>query len=181
MTALHFYLVIFFTSGLLISGVSSDQNSSPPGNFSIQITGIESGSYIPNEFTCKGQGNMPDIRWNNTPEGTASMIFILDDPDAPNGVFTHWIVYNITKDLSSFSPDKVQGAKILKIINQGKNSAGTEGYFPPCPPKDQTHRYTFTLYALDISLDFTSGDREEIMKKMDGHIINTANLTAYFG
>src|SRR5437879_6565204 len=102
---------------------------------------------IPKKYTCDGENINPALTFTAVPVTARSLVLIMDDPDAPSGTFTHWIMWNmdpetILIDEDSFPPDAVQGL----------NSTGKPGYTGPCPPSG-VHRYFFRLFALDTVLD----------------------------
>ncbi len=115
------------------------------------VEGFEDGGRIPAEFTCDGEDRSPAVSWNDPPEGTLSLALALDDPDAPSGTFTHWIVYNISPEVREILGKVPEGNKIGTIACQGANDFGTVGYRGPCPPPGKPHTYIFHLYALDSS------------------------------
>ena len=100
---------------------------------------------------------------------------------SPGGVFTHWIVYNISSKITSL-PEKVEKVERLgNEILQGLNSFGKIGYNGPCPPHGSKHRYYFRIYALDCYIDLPPGaTREEILKAIEGHVIGEAELLGYY-
>lgn len=125
---------------------------------------------IPSEFTCDGQDLSPPISITNVPKNTKTLSLIMDDPDAPMGTFTHWVVWNIPPNKTQFSI----GEKIEFV--QGRTSFGTSKYGGPCPPSG-THRYFFKIYALDTKLDLKQGSGvKELQSVMSGHIIEEAVL-----
>ncbi len=103
------------------------------------------GQPIPKLFTCDGANASPPLEWSGVPAGAKALALIVDDPDAPSGLFTHWIVINLPPETKSLP----EGAKALPAgSEQGTNDFGKVGYGGPCPPKGR-HRYFFHLYALD--------------------------------
>ena len=110
------------------------------------------------------------------PQGVSTYALIMHDPDAPGGNWTHWVLYNIPAETISL-PDVLPGqGGIAYIGSHGINSAGNTYYEGPCPPAG-THRYFFTLYALDTKLDFpNSPDAAELTAAMQGHILAEAEL-----
>jgi Raf kinase inhibitor-like YbhB/YbcL family protein len=136
---------------------------------------------IPVEFTCDGIDISPQINWEKI-EGAKSYVIIMDDPDAPMGLFTHWIVYDIPKDITSL-PANFPKKKVLNSIKQGINDFGFIGYGGPCPPKGKPHRYFFKVYALDIeTLGIPHGTtRKEVETKMRSHIISSGQLVGIYG
>ncbi|MBW4560871.1 MAG: YbhB/YbcL family Raf kinase inhibitor-like protein [Mojavia pulchra JT2-VF2] len=135
------------------------------------------GNTIPFKYTCDGENISPPLTWEDPPPGTKSFALIMDDPDAPNGTFTHWIIYNIPADSRELPEDVAKQPKLADGCFQGKNSFGDLGFGGPCPPKDSTHRYFFKLHALDIMLDLPAGaSKQEIMAAIDGHVLDKAEV-----
>ena len=131
---------------------------------------FENNGTIPSEFTCDGSNISPPLSISNVPANAKSLALIMDDPDAPMGTFTHWIVWNIPTNKTGFS----KGEKI--DFPQGKTSFGKTGYGGPCPPSG-THRYFFKMYALDIMLNLNGAvAREKLEKAMVAHVIENVEL-----
>ena len=131
---------------------------------------FENNDMIPSEYTCDGSDVSPPLVISEVPQKAQSLAIIMDDPDAPMGTFTHWLVWNIP-------PQKTQFAKGEKIpFLQGKTSFGAQSYGGPCPPGG-THRYFFKLYALDLVLNLKAGSsKADLEKAMIGHILAEAHL-----
>jgi len=103
------------------------------------------------------------------------LALIVDDPDAPNGDFVHWIIWNIDPRTSTIETGAVPGA------TEGSTSLGKPGFVPPCPPSG-IHHYNFKLYALDTTLDIPkSSFKRELLRAMEGHILESTTLTGLFG
>jgi len=140
--------------------------------FTLSSSAFEPGASIPENFTCDGENESPPLQWIHPPEGTRSFALIMDDPDAPNGTFTHWVLVNIPADTLQFERNQCSGVA-------GKNDFEADGYGGPCPPANHgEHRYYFKLYALDIdSLDVPAGaPRQKVEQAMQGHILNETEL-----
>ncbi|HET7036625.1 MAG TPA: YbhB/YbcL family Raf kinase inhibitor-like protein [Thermomicrobiaceae bacterium] len=137
---------------------------------------------LPNEFTCDGPGVSPPLYWIDPPSGTHAFALIADDPDAPRGVFTHWLIYNIPGDRTQLQLAVPQVETMTTPTLQGVNSAGSIGYSAPCPPPGgQPHHYRFTLYALDAPLDLRGGDdRQQVEQAMQGRVLDQARLVGLF-
>ena len=133
------------------------------------------GASIPARHTCDGEDISPRLTWSGTPLGARSLALVVDDPDAPRGTFTHWVVYDLPADLTELGEGATQGA-------QGRNSFGRRGYGGPCPPPgDQPHRYRFTLYALEVpSVALRSGTREELETKIETQVLGTTALVGRY-
>lgn len=121
------------------------------------------------QYTCDGQNTSPPFTIEDVPPGAASLALVLDDPDAPAGVWDHWLVWNIPPDTTEVPEDSVPGV-------QGRNGWGRAEYGGPCPPRG-AHRYFFRLYALDGQLDLREGaTRAALEKAMQGHVLAEAEL-----
>jgi Raf kinase inhibitor-like YbhB/YbcL family protein len=135
------------------------------------------GETIPRKYTCEGPDVSPPLNWGEPPVGARALALIVDDPDAPVGVFNHWIIFNIPaaeRGLTEAVP--VQG-ELPNGSLQGRNSFGRMGYGGPGPPPGGPHRYYFTLYALSEPLKLTAGaDKKQVLAAMKGHIIGQAEL-----
>ncbi len=130
---------------------------------------------IPRQYACLGQGINPPLAISGVPSGVNSLALILDDPDAQGGTFYHWIIWNILPQTREI-PEGVT----LPAFIEGTNSAGKVGYSPPCPPKE-THRYVFTLYALDITPSLpTTATASDLKKALENHILSEATLTGTY-
>jgi Raf kinase inhibitor-like YbhB/YbcL family protein len=131
---------------------------------------------IPLEYTCDGADVSPPLQWAAGPQGTKSYALIMDDPDAPNRTWVHWVIWNIPEpkltDVIPLEPTLENG------IAQGTNSWGKIGYGGPCPPPPTgRHRYFFKIYALDTTLDFPpSTTKEQLLDAMEGHILAQGEL-----
>ncbi len=143
---------------------------------------ISSGGQFPKWNTCDGADKSPDVSWSAPPAGSKSLALILDDPDAPSGTFTHWILFNIPPSLTAL-PQALDNAPQLESGRQGRNDFGNVGYGGPCPPPGKPHRYFFRLYALDTALELKPGQprRAEIERAMQGHILAEGELMARYG
>jgi Raf kinase inhibitor-like YbhB/YbcL family protein len=143
--------------------------------FRLTSPAFADGADMPVRHTCDGSNLSPPLTWTDVPEGTRSLALIVDDPDAPRGVFTHWVIYDVSPELRELG----EGAA---PATQGRNSFGRTGYGGPCPPPaDEAHRYRFTLYALDVSQVAPAlGTREELDAGMEGHVVATAQLVGRY-
>ena len=113
---------------------------------------------------------------------TQSFALIMEDPDAPGGTWTHWVVYNIPNDKGYLKERLPKKGMMFNGIMQGRNSLGTLGYGCPYPPPGPAHRYVFKLYALDRKLNLPPGiTKDHLLVSMEGHILDTAELTGTFG
>ena len=142
---------------------------------------FSNGDRIPAKFTCQGQDVSPPLAWGNPPAGTRSFALIVDDPDAPAGIFTHWVLFNIPADSRTLPEAVPAQAELSGGARQGKNDSGRTGYYGPCPPPGGQHRYQFTLYALDKMLDLAAGaSKKQLLSAMQGHILAQGRLTGTY-
>ena len=139
---------------------------------------FEDGGFIPEEYTADGRDISPPLIIENVPAEAETLAVIVDDPDAPNGTFTHWLIWNIPAAVSEISKDieKKEEVKELKGALQGKNDFNELGYLGPAPPSG-VHTYRFYVYALDDQLALKAGaDKETLLKAMEGHVLQKAVL-----
>jgi Raf kinase inhibitor-like YbhB/YbcL family protein len=131
------------------------------------------GEAIPRACTCDGDDLTPPLTWTGAPEGTGGFALVMDDPDAPHGTFTHWVVYDIPGSATGL---RKEAGKTLR------NDFGRTGYGGPCPPRGHgPHRYVLTLRAVDVpALDVQGTTRESLERALDGHVIATARLTGIY-
>jgi Raf kinase inhibitor-like YbhB/YbcL family protein len=146
-------------------------SSALPGAFSLNVDSLAPGSVLPDTNSCKGAGESPDVSWDGIPAGTKSLALILDDPDAYPGTFTHWLVYNIPPKTGSISAGQTAQKVLANGAQQGDSSAGSRGYYPPCPPVGTTHKYVFRLYAVDMDITQPTADRDSINWALQGHTL----------
>lgn len=142
---------------------------------------FEEGSRIPIKYSCQGEDVSPALQWGEPPEATQSFALIMDDPDAPGGVFTHWVLFNIpsaTRELPEAVPTTTQ---LSDGSLQGNNDFGKIGYRGPCPPPGRPHRYQFTVYGLDRMLDLKAGaSKKQVLEAMKGYILAQGRLTGLY-
>jgi Raf kinase inhibitor-like YbhB/YbcL family protein len=129
---------------------------------------------VPNLYTCHGKDISPPLQWSDPPQGTQSFVLIMDDVDAPAGVWDHWILYNIPPSTKALAEDI---KKLPEGTLQGKNSWGNIGYRGPCPPTGKEHRYFFRLYALNSLLSLPSGaDKKQVLELIPQHLLEKTEL-----
>lgn len=137
----------------------------------IKTTAFQQEGNIPSKFTCDGADANPPLRFEGAPAEAKSLALIVDDPDAPGGLFTHWLVWNIDPKTTSVEENSAPSNGV-----QGKNDFGKSGYGGPCPPSG-THRYFFKIFALDRQLDLAADSkRAQLDAQMRGHIIAQGEL-----
>ncbi len=138
-------------------------------------------SEFPAEHTCDGADVSPELRIGGA-EGAEALAIIMDDPDAPGGTFTHWVVWNLAPgDVPANLPKQGMVEAPVRAV-QGLNDFGRVGYAGPCPPPGKPHRYFFRVYALDTLLELEPGaSREELESAMKGHVLAYGEAVATYG
>ncbi len=130
---------------------------------------------IPSKYTCDGANVNPPLKIENVPAGTKSLALIVDDPDAPRGIWVHWVVWNIDPKIGEIRENTVPKGSI-----QGVNDFEKHDYGGPCPPSG-THRYFFKVYALDTLLNFSSdAGKAGLEKAMQGRILAQAQIVGLY-
>lgn len=142
---------------------------------------FQDGQKIPVKYTCDGQDMSPPLTWSEPPTGVQTFALIMDDPDAPGRVFTHWVIFNLPADTRELPEALPTAGQLPSGALQGKNDFGKIGYGGPCPPSGPAHRYRFSLYALDQALDLpVSVSKGQVLKAMEGHILAQGLLTGVY-
>lgn len=138
------------------------------------------GSPIPVEYTCEGRDISPPLAWRGVPDGTQSLVLIVDDPDAPDPkaprmTWVHWVVFNLPPQTTGL-PAGVRDADLPAGTRAGMNDWKRGGYGGPCPPIGR-HRYFHKLYALDIELKPPAkATKSSVEAAMQGHVLDESVL-----
>lgn len=145
-------------------------DTSNAAKFKLSSPAFQDSGSIPQKFTCQGQNVSPELNWSEAPADTQSFALIVDDPDAPGGTFTHWVLF----DLPAETKQLAEGAPPIGV--GGNNGLNQIGYMGPCPPNG-IHRYYFRLYALDVpSLNLKAGaSRGDVEAALKNHVIGVAD------
>ena len=148
----------------------------------LSSTAFRNGETIPKQFTADGRNVSPPLKWAEPPAGTRSLSLICEDPDAPRGTFTHWVLFNLPADARELSEDIPNERTLKDGARQGTNDFGKVGFGGPAPPPGKPHRYFFRLYALDTTLDLPAGATKDQLKDgMKGHILAEGNWMGEYG
>lgn len=141
---------------------------------------FEHNDRIPQRYSCEAEDVSPPLAWAGLPEGTKSLVLIVDDPDAPDPqapkmTWVHWLLYNLPV-ASSGLDEAIKPSHLPDGTLEGTNDWNRTGYGGPCPPIGE-HRYFFKLYALDTALpDLHEPEKPILLAQMEGHIIEQATL-----
>lgn len=150
-------------------------------SFEVVSKSFKNTEVLPQDSGFKTGNVSPQISWKNVPFGTKSFVLIVSDPDAPGEEFIHWLLYNIPEQTGAIPRKAPIGFLNIQQIDQGINDFGIKGYGGPWPPQGQTHRYYFTLYAMDIALNVPDElNNEQLRTRMDNHIIAQASVMGTF-
>ena len=139
---------------------------------SVESAVFQNNQRIPSKYTCDGEGINPPLMVNDIPPEARSLALIFEDLDVPSGIFTHWLVWNITPK------GKIQENSVPGV--QGTNSSRRISYASPCPPSG-AHHYVFRAHALDAELELEEGaSRQELERAMQNHVIAEGNLVGIY-
>jgi Raf kinase inhibitor-like YbhB/YbcL family protein len=141
------------------------------GKLEVRSSAFGEGDRIPSDFTCEGADMSPPLEWSGVPARAQSLVVIVEDPDAPSGNWTHWLVYDLPPDLTQLPTGISIGEKPSMEGSQGLTDFGKTSYRGPCPPNGQ-HRYFFKVYALDTILRLKPhASKQELSQAMQGHVL----------
>jgi len=138
----------------------------------VSTKSFSAGGEVPKRYTCDGADVSPQLAWGEPPAGARSLALMVDDPDAPRGTFTHWVVYDLPPQTRELPEDVRKAEQLPGGGSQGRNDFGKIGYNGPCPPPGKPHRYFFRVFALDNTLGLKAGaSRKEVESAMQGHVL----------
>lgn len=180
-------LSVIVISAMLFSACTHAQQQSlksktnkPETNMSrmkLKSKAFENNQQIPKRHTCDGENLSPPLSIEEIPDGTKSMAVIVEDPDAPVGIFTHWLVWNMPPQFDELPEGSPPPSSL-----QGINGFGDEKWGGPCPPPGPEHRYIFKIFALDTILELKKEVRKPLLEEaIEGHIIDQAELIGLYG
>jgi hypothetical protein len=162
-------IALLFVAGSALYAAASEVK------IDVTSSAFAAGQAIPTQFSCKGENMNPPLEIHGVPSTGKSLVLIVDDPDAPGGLFTHWMVWNIDPSTSGIAQKNVPAGGV-----EGTNDFGQKGYGGPCPPSG-THRYIFHVLVLDQKLDLRAGAKRSALNKATaGHVIAHGELTGRF-
>lgn len=172
-------VVVTFVTLLVGCAAGAD---SPPEVMRVILESPEfkAGGTIPTRMTCDGDNDSPALSWSALPPTAKALAVVMEDPDAPDGTFTHWLIYNMAASSANLPGRILAGPTIAGDLRQGLNDFGKIGYGGPCPPTGR-HHYRFTLYALDAPVDVPAGaSKEQLRTGMAGHVVGKGELIATY-
>jgi|SRR5579862_6548562 len=167
--------------GLAESISTGEQQQGGKMALTVSSPSFQNGADIPKKFTCTDADISPELQWTAVPAGTQSLALIADDPDAPAGTWTHWVLFDLPAEMQSLPENVSKQDALPNGARQGRNDFRKIGYGGPCPPTGKPHRYFFKLYALDKKLDLKPGaNKQEVEQAMEGHILGQGELMGKF-
>jgi Raf kinase inhibitor-like YbhB/YbcL family protein len=150
--------------------------------FEMTSTAFKQGETIPKQYTGDGRNVSPPLKWSDPPGGTRSMALVCEDPDAPRGTFTHWVIFNLPAEARGLSEAVPSKATLPDGSVQGINDFGNAGYGGPAPPAGKPHRYFFKLFAIDHYLELKTGvTKPDLLTALKGHVLSEAELMGTYG
>ena len=170
-------------SGILFAGAGISHAAAASGKGTMQLTStaFAEGQPIPSKYTCDGENVSPPLSWNGVPEGTKSLTLIVDDPDAPAGIWVHWVLYDLPANSTELPEGLPKSQYIPGGAKQGLNDFKHLGYGGPCPPAGKAHRYYLKLYALDRVLELKPGaGKKEVERAMEKHTLAQGQLMGMY-
>lgn len=163
----------------------TDTTTQAMTDLTLTTAAFDDGGTIPDEYTCDGADVSPALAIDGAPENTAAFALVVDDPDAPGGTFTHWLLWNVPPGITEIPEGVATSATVesLGSARQGTNDFGETGYRGPCPPTgDGPHTYRFTLYALDAELDVEAGANvDAVTSAVENATVAEAHITGEYG
>jgi Raf kinase inhibitor-like YbhB/YbcL family protein len=160
-------LSLFLAPAVALAG---GPTTSVATKLTVTSSAFKASEAIPPEFACDGTSKIPPLAWSAVPRTAKTIAIFVDDPDAPAGTFTHWLVTNLPATTTSIP----KGGALPAGAVVGKNGKGTEGYTPPCPPTGR-HRYVFHVFALDQAIA-APADKAALTTAMAGHLVASGEL-----
>ncbi len=172
-------LAVALVGCFVTAGCSQEPKSATGHVMKVRLTSaaFAEGQPIPAKYTADSLDISPPLAWTNTPPGTKSFALIADDPDAPAGDWTHWVIYDLPPTAVSLGEDQLKLAQFKNGAKQGPNDFKKTGYNGPAPPPGKAHRYYFKLYALNILTGLPPGAvKADLLKAMDGNLLGEGQL-----
>jgi Raf kinase inhibitor-like YbhB/YbcL family protein len=178
---LRYRLACWAVCAVLLGGCNGvkkdvDDPQGPGPKLKVTSSAFSEGQPIPKKYSGEGDNVSPPLKWDAPPAKTQSLALLVEDPDAPKGTFTHWVLFNLPADTRTL-PENASDGKLPEGAVQGTNDFDKTGYGGPKPPKGNLHRYYFKLFALDAKLDLDrKARRADVVKAMRGHVLADGEL-----
>lgn len=179
MTARSYLWFAAMSLAFITAGCSNDPEPRKENVMTMQVSSAAfvDGQPIPQKYTGPGSDLSPPLQWIGAPPQTKSFALVCEDPDAPLGTFTHWLIFNLPATATGLPENVAKTASLPDGSKQGENSFGNTGYNGPAPPPGKAHRYFFKVYALDTVLALDAGiGKGDLVSAMNGHILASGQL-----
>jgi hypothetical protein len=174
-------VIIALAAGAVLTTGMVLQPLDPSKQIQVTSTAFKNMQPIPRDYTCDGRNVSPPLAWSGAPAGTKSFALIVDDPDAPGGIWTHWVVFDLPADISELPEEAPKSQLNAGNAQQGLNDFKHLGYGGPCPPAGKPHRYLFKIFALDTTLGLKSGaSKKDVETAMAKHILGQGQLAGTY-
>lgn len=170
--------------GLFLTACSDEPDLAKGEVMKLQVTSaaFSEGETIPQKFTCDGADVSPPLSWTRSPQSAKSIALICEDSDAPMGIFTHWVIYDLPPDTIVLDENVPKTTTLPNGAKQGVNSFNKIGYNGPCPPPGKPHRYFFKVYALDAQIELPpDATKRDLLAAMKNHVVAEGELMGTFG
>jgi len=146
-------------------------------SMSLTSPAFAEGKAIPIKYSGQGENISPPLNWSGAPAGAKSFALIVEDPDAPMGTFTHWVIFNLPPDKTALQENVPTSETLADGARQGENDFGRMGYGGPMPPGQNPHRFFFKIFALDTKLELDAGaSKKGLLEAMKGHVLAEGKL-----
>ena len=147
----------------------------------LRSTAFEEGGMIPAKHTCDGADISPPLTWTGAPEGTESLVLIVEDIDSVKGIWSHWVVYELPPQANRLEEGIHPSKSLAEGGLQGRNDFDNIGYGGPCPSDGKAHRYAVRLHVLSKRLGLGPGaTREQVLDSMEGAVIEQVSLVSRY-
>ena len=167
----------------MVGGCSNQAGPDKAGSATMALSSpaFADGQPVPDKYTCHGDDISPPLQWSGAPAQTKSIAVTCEDPDAPMGTFTHWVIFDIPATATGLPENVAKSGALPDGSKQGKNSFGNIGYNGPCPPSGRAHHYIFKVYALDSTVSLDSGaSKADLLDAIRGHILAQGKWTGTY-
>ena len=173
--------LIQFTLGRETTLTPEDVIKGVKSQFTVTSDVLKYGGGFPVKYTCDGKNLSPPLKWFGFKKLGTSFVLIMYDPDAPKGIFYHWLLYNIPEGISEL-PEGIPGKEVINGLGtQGVNDFGELGYGGPCPPKGEKHRYVILVLHLSKKIQFKPGlTANELLNIVKGNVVEYGKLLVYY-